>query len=397
LDVRRVPRRSLAKAGSVSDVFGLQTELVQFIRGEIKERGAQSFAWFMEQALYHPEHGYYSSGRATIGRRGDYFTNVSIGPVFGELLAAQFAEIWERVGKIDSFVIVEQGAHHGEFARDVLESLQRRFPESFSALRYLIVEPFSALQDRQSKTLQQFRDRVRWRKSLDELEPFVGIHFSNELLDSMPVHLLVATDAGWQEKCVSLDGDDFAFVRQPIVEAKLKEFAANAPHLPPGHETEIRLAARDWIEGVAAKLQCGFVLVFDYGFLRDDFYDPQLKNGTLQVRVRHRRLTSPFQDVGNADITAHANWTDLAEHAEQHGLQLTGFTDQHHFLTGIISKSPALIEKGDAKTKRALQTLLHPEMLGRTFQVLGLTKDVDLSAPLAGFKFARQPRHALGL
>jgi SAM-dependent MidA family methyltransferase len=264
-------------------------------------------------------------------------------------------------------------------------------------LRYLIVEPFSALQDRQSKTLQQFRDRVRWRKSLDELEPFVGIHFSNELLDSMPVHLLVATDAGWQEKCVSLDGDDFAFVRQPIVEAKLKELAANAPRLPPGHEIEVSLAMLDWIENVAAKLQRGFVLVVDYGFSRDDFYDPQLKNGTLQVRVRHRRLTSPFQDVANADITAHANWTDLAEHAEQHGLQLTGFTDQHHFLTGIISKSPALIEKGDAKTKRALQTLLHPEMLGRTFQVLALTKDVDPAISLAGLKFARNVRGALGL
>jgi SAM-dependent MidA family methyltransferase len=379
------------------DVFWLQTKFVQLIRDQIKAHGAQSFAWFMEQALYHPEHGYYSSGRATIGRRGDYFTNVSIGPVFGELLAAQFGEIWERMGKIDKFVIAEQGAHHGEFARDVLESLQRRFPDFFSALRYLIVEPFSASQDRQSKTLQQFRDRVRWRKSLDELEPFVGIHFSNELLDSMPVHLLVATDAGWQEKCVSLDGEDFAFVRQPIVEAKLKEFVANVPRLPPGHEIEVSLAMLDWIENVAAKLQRGFVLVVDYGFSRDDFYDPQLKTGTLEVRARHRRLTSLFDNIGEADITAHVNWTDLAERVEANGLRIAGFADQHHFLTGIISKSPALVEKADAKTKRELQVLLHPEMLGRTFQVLGLTKDVDLSAPLAGFKFARQPRHALGL
>src|SRR5207247_7281035 len=103
---------------------------------QIRSLGPKSFAWFMEQALYHPEHGYYSSGRAAIGRRGDYFTNVSVGPLFGELLAAQFAEIWERLGKADNFLIVEQGAHHGQFARAVPESTPRRSPEFFSALRY---------------------------------------------------------------------------------------------------------------------------------------------------------------------------------------------------------------------------------------------------------------------
>ena len=114
----------------------------------------------MEQALYHPEHGYYSSGRAAIGRRGDYFTNVSVGPLFGRLLAAQFAEIWERLGKIDNFTIVEQGAHDGEFARDVLEALRERSPEFFSALRYRIVEPFRVLQDRQSQTLASFATKL---------------------------------------------------------------------------------------------------------------------------------------------------------------------------------------------------------------------------------------------
>src|SRR4029077_11862462 len=104
------------------DVFRLQTELVQFIRETIRQHGPQSFAWFMEQALYQPSHGYYSSGRAAIGRGGDYFTNVSVGPLFGQLLAAQFAEMWARLGRIDTFTILEQGAHHGEFARDVLSA-----------------------------------------------------------------------------------------------------------------------------------------------------------------------------------------------------------------------------------------------------------------------------------
>src|ERR1700674_1904129 len=170
--------------------------LTDFIRRTIRQTGPVTFAWFMEQALYHPVHGYYSSGRCGIGRRGDYFTSVSVGPLFGRLLAAQFAEMWERLGKIDNFVIVEQGAHHGDFARDVLDAARSRFPEIFSALRYRIVEPFPPLQDRQSQTLSEFGDRVRWRRSLDELEPFVGLHFSNELLDAFPAHLLVSTEYG---------------------------------------------------------------------------------------------------------------------------------------------------------------------------------------------------------
>jgi len=371
--------------------------LVEVIRAEIRARGPQSFARFMEQALYHPEHGYYSSGRAEIGRRGDFFTNVSVGPLFGQLLAVQFAEIWDRLGTIDNFAIVEQAAHHGEFARDVLESLQQRLSEFFSALRYQIVEPFAPLQDRQSQTLAQFGDRVEWQKSVEELEPFIGIHFSNELLDSTPTHLLISTETGWQEKFVALSGDDFVFVHQPIVDPKLKAFAARLPRLSPGHEIEVSLAALDWIENVSTKLQRGFVLVIDYGFSRDDFYDSQLRNGTLQVRARHRRVKSVFEDVGNADITAHVNWTSLVEHAEQLGMQLSGFADQHHFLTGIISESPALLESADPKTKRALHTLLHPEMLGRSFQVLALAKDVDPAMQLAGFKFGREPRHCLGL
>ena len=316
----------------------------------------------MEQALYHPEHGYYSSDRATIGRRGDYFTNVSVGPLFGELLAAHLAEVWERLDKIDNLTIVEQGAHHGQFARDALESVQRRFTEFFAVLNYKIVEPFPKLQDRQSQTLREFGDRVQWRKSLDELEPFAGIHFSNELLDSMPINL--------RNKLVDLAGDKFVFVDST------EEQIPNQSQL-------------DWIDNIAARLRRGFVLAIDYGFARADFRE------VVQVRAQHRTLESPFEQIGCADITAHVNWTDIAERAEEKGFHVAGFTDQHHFLTGIISAFPEIV--AEEKSKRALQTLLHPEMLGRSFQVLALAKDVDLAAPLAGFKFARDPRRELGL
>src|ERR1700747_1043989 len=179
-------------------------DLTRCIRAEIEKQGPISFARFMQQALYHPEHGYYSSGRCAIGRKGDYFTNVSVGPLFGELLAAQFAEMWERLGSVEDFTIIEQGAHDGQFARDLLESLQKRAPEFYAALRYRIVEPFPILQHRQSRTLERFRDKVEWR---DSLQPFLGVHISNELLDAMPVRLI----SGNMEKLVDLKDDKFVF------------------------------------------------------------------------------------------------------------------------------------------------------------------------------------------
>ena len=337
----------------------MNTELAELIRQTIRAHGSQSFAWFMQQALYHPQHGYYSSGRCVIGRKGDYFTNVSVGPLFGQLLAAQFTEIWERLGRPDDFAIVEQGAHDGQFARDVLESSQKRSPEFFEALRYRIVEPFPILQERQARTLDSFREKIEW---CDSLQPFVGVHFSNELLDAMPVRLI----GGDVEKLVDLKGDKFVFVDRP------------------GHDdANFNQAALDWIDSVAVNLQRGYVITIDYWRSGGEFHEK------IQVRAQHRNLDSPFEEIGHADITMGLCWPSIVERAQANRLHVAGFTDQHHFLTGIISESPDLTPESGAKIKRELQTLLHPEMLGRAFQVLALSKNVDFAAPkLAGFKFA---------
>jgi SAM-dependent MidA family methyltransferase len=346
--------------------------LIQLIRSKIENHGPQSFAWFMQQALYHPKHGYYSSGRCVIGRKGDYFTNVSVGPLFGQLLAAQFSEIWERLGKMKGFVIVEQGAHDGQFARDVLEFVQKRFPEFFDALRYRIVEPFPILEAQQRRRLEAFGNKVEWRESL---EPFTGIHFSNELLDAMPVRL---TSDG-TEMLVALDGDKFVFVERPVDKMMFNQ------------------AALECIDQIAGNLQRGYVIAIDYGFLDQAF------ERTVQVRARHRKLDSPFEQIGDADITMSVHWKSIVERAQANGLRVAGFADQHHFLTGIISQlgrggspEPPTGDWGQSplpdspKTKRELQTLLHPEMLGRAFQVLAFEKKIDsFASPLLGFKFAR--------
>jgi SAM-dependent MidA family methyltransferase len=163
--------------------------LILSIRDLIRREGPIPFARFMERALYHPVHGYYSSGRCAIGRRGDYFTSVSVGPLFGKMLAGQFAEIWRGLGRPNDFVIVEQGAHHAEFATDVLEALRDGSPELFATLRYRIVEPFAILRQRQQGVLGQFAGKAEWCASLEEMEAFSGVHFSNELVDAMPENL----------------------------------------------------------------------------------------------------------------------------------------------------------------------------------------------------------------
>ena len=368
------------------------TELIRLIRAEIERQGPISFAQFMHHALYHPRHGYYSSGRCAIGKAGDYFTNVSIGPVFGQLLAAQFAEIWERLGKIDNFVIIEQGAHDGQFACDVLEFLKKHAPEFFEVLRYRIVEPFPILRDRQSLTLKPFQEKMEYHNSL---RPFAGVHFSNELLDAMPVRLI----SGGVEKMVDVQDANFVFVECPLLEGNT---VSNQPAL-------------DWVDYVAANLQRGYVIAIDYGRVGDE------REWSAQVRARHRILDSPFEQIGHADITMHVDWSTIAERAQANGLRVAGFTDQHHFLTGILSElwrpgSPAFAWlrrgmpepppgdwgqsplPGSPKMKRELQTLLHPEMLGRAFQVLALEKNVGPDASrLAGFKFAKSLMNIPGL
>jgi SAM-dependent MidA family methyltransferase len=217
----------------------------------------------------------------------------------------------------------------------------------------------------------------------------------------MPVHLVVAAGAPerreWHERLVERTSCGFTFVDRPITDRRLQTEVAKLPPPPRGpYETEINLAPLDWIDALAPKLVRGVVLIVDYGFPRHEFYAPGRITGTLQCYSGHRPLPSSLEDVGDSDITAHVEWTNLAERAEKRGLHLRGFTDQHHFLTGLLSSYPDLASAGVEKS-RALQMLLHPEFLGTRFQFLALTKEFPAAESLGGFKFARNSRQALGL
>lgn len=383
---------------SRTDDPGGEPALVRLIRDEIARGGPMTFARFMELALYHPAHGYYTSGRCVIGRGGDYFTNVSVGSLFGEMLALQLREMWRHLGQPAEFVIVEQGAHDGRLAADILGAATAAKDGFADAIRYVIVEPFAPLQAAQAGTLREFGGRVTWRSTVDELEPFSGVCVSNELLDAMPVHLISRGEnsASWQERYVSVNADALEFEAGALSNDELSVAAAALPQVHGAYQTEINLAASAWTRAIAGRLERGYILAIDYGYGRAQYYAAERSCGTLRAVAAHRVVPSPLSNVGHADITAHVDWTSIAEAGIAAGMSVAGFTDQHHFLTGLLDSHPGFITSLDAGKRRGLQTLLHPEMLGRTFQVLCLRRGVD-AAGLSGFRFGREPEAGLGI
>ena len=371
--------------------------LSEILSAEIARSGPIPFRRFMERALYDPAHGYYASGRAAIGREGDFMTSVSVGPLFGRLLAVQFEEMWERLERPTPFKVVEQGANTGDFAHDLLSAAESR-PEFFAALRYAIVEPFEVNATRQRERLARFAGRVSWHASLEVLPRWSGVHFSNELLDALPVHRVVFRNGVWREQYVAVDSGNLRWSEGPLSTPAL---AAMLPQLPQieGYTTEINLEALAWMEQAARRLERGYVLVADYGYARADYYQPERTQGTLACYRQHRRGDDPLAEPGAQDITAHVEFTTLAERAQQAGLTLAGFTDQHHFLVALgRALFPDITDPGQLtaerrKEMRAFATLMHPTLMGRGFQFLALAKKAP--ANLCGYALAADPQKAL--
>lgn len=385
----------------------------------------------MECALYCPVYGLYEKEEDTIGRRGDYYTSVSVGPLFGELLALQFAEWLEKLPAPAGapLQIVEAGAHRGDLARDILSWLRAHRPGLARTVEYCIVEPSSHRQEWQRHALRDFISRARWVTSFRELgqtgagpsgarnrRMTRGVIFSNELLDALPVHRLGwdANRMAWFEWGVTFLNDCFCWTRltDEQSEVSFPNLGAPASRLPlafpqtdeleggtaplPGERLEAALfrdfgatlgnlalpdgfildfcpAAGRWWAEAARVLECGKLLAIDYGLTADELFSPERSGGTLRAYSRHHVNSDVLANPGKQDLTAHVNFSELREVGESAGLQTEAWLTQEQFLTRIaapIFRGEISFGEWTPERTRQFQTLTHPNHLGRSFRVL---------------------------
>ncbi|MEH2150276.1 class I SAM-dependent methyltransferase [Nostoc sp.] len=383
-----------------------------------------TFAQFMEMVLYHPEYGYYSSNAVKIGfQGGDFFTSPNLCSDFGELLAEQFLQMWEILGKPVPFSLVEMGAGQGLLALHILKYHQQHYPDFFTALEYIIIEKSPTLRQEQQQRLQDFP--VRWC-NLEDIPPnaIAGCFFSNELVDAFPVHQFILETGELREIYVTTSNltlqtpssesfsppligeglgerSNFAFVEvtgQPSTLQLAEHLDLLGINLtqnayPDGYRSEINLAALDWLSIVADRLQRGYVLTIDYGYPANRYYNPRRSQGTLQCYYQHRFHDNPYINIGRQDITAHVDFTALERWGEKCNLKNVGFIQQGLFLMALglgdriaalsYQKQPLsqLIQRRDA-----LHQLIDPTGLGG-FGVLIQSKGLDkteISEPLKG-------------
>jgi SAM-dependent MidA family methyltransferase len=344
--------------------------------------GWVGFDRFMEMALYTPGLGYYSGGAHKFGTAGDFVTAPELTPIFAQTLAGQARQILA----LSAPHIIEIGAGSGRLAADLLLELERRgsLPES-----YRILDLSGELRDRQRTTLAgqapHLLPRVDW---LDRLpERFDGLVLANELLDALPVHLVRWGDEERPgtifERGVAWRGGRFAWEDVPA-RGRLLEHAqgiADECQPPVGYVSEIGLAARDWTAAWGDILASGALLLIDYGFPRHEFYHPRRDSGTLMCHYRHQAHGEPFFLPGLQDITAHIDFTAIAEAGCDAGLDLLAYTTQAAFLLGngvteILARTPYEDTQRYLPQARAVQKLVSPAEMGELFKVMALGKGI---------------------
>jgi SAM-dependent MidA family methyltransferase len=344
----------------------------------------------MEIALYHPDAGYYARAARRSGRAGDFFTSVDVGPVFGELLEVQLAEMAGLLA-VDAVDIVEAAAGNGRLAADILSAARRRDPAFYHRVRLHLVEASPSARAEQTAILADMSNRLA-SSSADLPASFEGILFANELLDAFPVHQVVMRPEGLREAYVDASTGSLRIVEgrlsTPELAAYLDRLGAK---LEPGWRGEINLRAVEWIRAAACRLRRGFIILIDYGHEAHELYSVTHAGGTLTTFTRHT-MTGPerpadapawLETPGERDISAHVDFTSVRRAAEDAGLTTIGFLDQTYFLMGLGAAS---LDAGDLKKRLAIKTLILPGGLGSTHKVLILGKDVGTPA-LAGCSY----------
>ena len=363
----------------------LSQRLTELIRAEIAGAGgAIAFARFMELALYAPEFGYYIAGKHKFGASGDFVTAPELGPVFARCLARQCGQILATLANGD---LLEVGAGSGALAVQLLLELEclGQLPA-----HYFILEISSTLRARQralfADQAAHLLERVQWLDSLPSAG-FRGIVLGNELLDAMPVERFRIGAQGVVQMQVGWEDNRFVWHESLAIDALRDRVLALG--LPEGYVSEIGLAAEGWVRSVADILEQGALLLVDYGFPRHEFYHPQRSSGTLMCHYRHRAHDDPLLYVGLQDITAHVDFTAIAEAGTDSGLGLLGYTSQALFLLGCgLDELATQVDQSDARAylqfTNEVKKLTLPHEMGELFKVIALGRGIDM--PLAGFR-----------
>ncbi len=380
--------------------LAISTSLVERILAEISRQGGWlSFARFMELALYEPGLGYYSGGSTKLGQGfkddSDFSTAPEMTPVFGRALARQVAQIMEY----SSPQILEFGAGSGKLAVDILLELERinALPE-----RYAILDLSADLRVRQQQTIATHAphliERVVWLDSLpDRID---GAVIGNEVLDAMPVNLVVKSADGWLERGVAADKEGGLIFQDrslnQIADAALitaiESTISDSGHLPDGYVTEINRAATAFVTTITQQLHQGAVVLIDYGFPEREYYHPQRMNGTLMMHYRHQAHSDPFLWPGLQDITAHVDFSAVQVAALNAEADMLGYTSQAHFLincgiTDLLQGMPGPNGEDSAAWLRqtnVLQKLISEAEMGELFKVIAFGKGIDFE--LIGFE-----------
>ena len=349
----------------------------------IESGGWINFATFMHMALYLPALGYYSGGAKKFGKGGDFVTAPEISPLFARTLARQAAQVLaETKGSI-----LELGAGTGKLAADILLELQQL---NTLPAEYFILEVSDYLRQIQRETLQKrlsadLFKRVVWPDALPT--NFVGLIVGNEVLDAIPAHLIVNTAAGLYERGLAFE-QELIWQDKPLQKGKLHD-EVSTYSLPNNYLTEACPAAASLINSLAHCLKQGVILMLDYGFGAAEYYHPQRNQGTLMCHFQHYAHSNPLINLGLQDITAHVNFTAIADAGVAQGLTLAGYCNQASFLINcgmldlLAEVSPSNMAVY-APLAAAAQKLLSPAEMGELFKVIGFTKKLDEA--LIGFK-----------
>src|ERR1700688_183947 len=306
--------------------------LSEILAERIRAGGPVSFAEFMRECLYHPVHGYYS--RAGARRFGDYYTSVDVHPIFGRLVARQFAEMWELLGSPRPFVVAESGAGVGRLAGHILDFSARALPEFYGALEYVAVERSIARRAEHAARLASHvaAGRVSSAGEIRRAIP-AGCIFSNELLDALPAHRVVMEHGALREIHVGFENARFTeALREPSTPALERYFHEQGITLEEGQQAEVCLEACDWIESAGRALERGFVLTIDYGHEALALFDEHHNRGTLLAYRDHIVSENLLDAPGQQDLTSHVNFTAVDLWGRRAGLQRTGLVTQSQFL-----------------------------------------------------------------